>query len=136
MKVLLDTNVYVAFHRGQREVVRHVREAESVMMSMVVVGELLYGFRYGNRYQANLERLYAFLESPVVSSVDVTLNTAERFGLISASLRRKGRPIPTNDIWIAAHAFESNAQLLTFDHHFSEVDNLPRLVLPLAGETH
>ena len=43
---------------------------------------------------------------------------------IAVNLRRKGRPIPTNDIWIAAHAMESGADLVSADRHFEEVDGL------------
>jgi tRNA(fMet)-specific endonuclease VapC len=50
--------------------------------------------------------------------------TADRFGRIAAALRRKGRPLPTNDIWIAAHAMESGAELLSFDQHFDAVDGI------------
>lgn len=62
--------------------------------------------------------------SPYVELVPVTLTTADRFGRIAASLRVKGTPIPTNDIWIAAHAFETGAELLSFDRHFDRVDGL------------
>jgi tRNA(fMet)-specific endonuclease VapC len=54
----------------------------------------------------------------------VTLETADRFGRIAAALRRRGTPIPTNDVWIAAHAFESGAELLSFDRHFEQIDGL------------
>jgi tRNA(fMet)-specific endonuclease VapC len=39
-------------------------------------------------------------------------------------LRRKGKPMPTNDIWIAAHAMESGAELLSFDRHLEHIDGL------------
>ena len=50
--------------------------------------------------------------------------TADRFGRIAAALREKGRPIPTNDVWIAAHAMESGAELITYDRHFGFIDGL------------
>jgi tRNA(fMet)-specific endonuclease VapC len=50
--------------------------------------------------------------------------TADRFGRIAAGLRKAGTPIPSNDIWIAAHVFESGAELITFDDHFKKVDGL------------
>lgn len=59
-----------------------------------------------------------------MSLLPVTLVTADRFGRIAATLRRKGRPLPTNDIWIAAHAMESGADLLSFDGHFEHVEGL------------
>jgi len=68
--------------------------------------------------------LDAFLANPYVEFLPVTLETADRFGRVAALLRKKGRPIPTNDIWIAAHAMESGAELLSSDDHFEHVDGL------------
>ena len=124
MKVLLDTNAYSALKRGVDAVVRHVTRAETVFLSTVVAGELLAGFRQGTRVRKNLAELDAFIDNPHVTVVPVSLVTADRFGRIAAALRAKGRPIPTNDIWIAAHAMETGADLLSFDTHFGEVDGL------------
>jgi tRNA(fMet)-specific endonuclease VapC len=124
MRLLLDTNVYVAWKRGDAVVARHVRGAERLYLSTVVAGELLFGFRHGSRYQRNRAELDAFVASPFVTLVPVTLETADRYGRIAAALRRRGTPVPTNDVWIAAHAFESGAELLSFDHHFELVDGL------------
>ncbi len=124
MKVLLDTNAYSALKRGVDAVVRHVTRAETVFLSTVVAGELLAGFRQGTRLRKNLTELDAFIDNPHVTVVPVSLVTADRFGRIAAALRAKGRPIPTNDIWIAAHAMETGADLLSFDAHFVEVDGL------------
>ena len=124
MRVLLDTDAYSAFIRGQTGVVSRIRRAERVLVSTIVVGELLFGFRHGSRYERNRKRLEGFLDNAFVGLVPVTYATAERFGRIAAALRAKGRPIPTNDIWIAAHAMETGADLLSFDRHFGEVDGL------------
>lgn len=124
MKILLDTNAYVAFKKGQANVVSYIREAEQVVFSAVVMGELLFGFRNGNRFEQNMAELEAFLENPYVSFLPVTAVTADRFGRIAALLKRKGSPIPTNDIWIAAHVMETGAELVTLDQHFEKVDGL------------
>ncbi len=124
MNVLLDSNAYVALFKGHEGVARRVRTAEQVFLSSVVTGELLFGFRYGARYDANRRQLDAFLANPYVSFLPVGLATADRFGRIAAALRRKGTPLPTNDIWIAAHAMESGADLLSFDRHFGKVEGL------------
>ena len=55
----------------------------------------------------------------------MTRATADRFGRVAAALRKAGTPIPTNDIWIAAHAFETGAELIGFDRHFGKVRGLP-----------
>lgn len=124
MKVLLDTNAYTALFKGEAGVTRIVRNAESVLISAIVAGELLFGFRNGARYEANRRQFDSFLANAYVSFLPVGLVTADRFGRIAAGLRKKGTPLPTNDIWIAAHAMESGADLLSFDQHFGQVDGL------------
>jgi tRNA(fMet)-specific endonuclease VapC len=122
--VLLDTNAYAGFKRGEAEVVERIRRSSGVMMSTIVAGELLFGFHHGARFERNLAELRTFLDRPEVSLLPVTLTTADRFGRISATLRRKGRPLPANDVWVAAHTMESGAELLSFDEHFAAVDGL------------
>jgi tRNA(fMet)-specific endonuclease VapC len=123
--LLFDTNVYSALKRGHVGVTAHLRRAEIVILSAVVVGELLYGFRHGNTYEKNLQELQQFLDKAQTQVVPVTATTADRYGRIAAALRAKGQPIPSNDIWIAAHGFETGALLLSFDEHFAHVDGLP-----------
>jgi len=132
MKILLDTNAYSALMRGHDEVADRVRRTEQIVFSTVVAGELLLGFRLGARLKKNMAELDAFLENPHVSLVPVTLTTADRFARIAAALRAKARPIPTNDIWIAAHAMEAGAELLSFDAHFGAIDGLAWVALSPA----
>lgn len=127
MKLLLDTNAYVAFKKGQPNVVDRIRGAREIIVSTVVMGELLFGFRNGTRFEQNTAEFESFLANPHVSLLPVTAVTADRFGRVATLLRKKGTPIPTNDIWIAAHAMEVGAELLTLDRHFEKVDGL---VLP------
>lgn len=53
-----------------------------------------------------------------------TAATADLYALVYAVLRRKGQPIPTNDLWIAASTLEHGASLLTLDAHFQHIDGL------------
>ena len=130
MKVLLDTNAYSALRRGHEFVAEQVRSSEEVLLSSIVVGELLFGFRNGSRYEENAQGLKSFLEDQNVRLLPVTWDTADLFGRISAALRKKGRPIPTNDIWIAAHAMEASAGLISSDPHFGHIDGLPWVAFP------
>lgn len=70
------------------------------------------------------------MEDPNVRLLPITWDTADLFGRISAELRKKGRPIPTNDIWIAAHAMEANADLISSDPHFGHIEGLPWVAFP------
>lgn len=133
MKLLLDTNAYSRLAIGDEAVLRRTHSSEALFLSAVVVGELLQGFRGGTQWNRNLAQLHHFLELPHVSLLPVTFETANRYSLIMNTLRRKGRPIPSNDIWIAAHAMETGAYLVSFDGHFDEVDGLAWLHLGQGG---
>ena len=124
MTGLLDANAYSLLVRGNRQVADIVRSAEEILLSAVVLGELMHGFRLGTHFDSNLADLRAFRSSPYVSFVPVGEVTAERYARIAAALRAKGRPIPTNDIWIAAHAMETGADLISADRHFAHVDGI------------
>ncbi|MCP3961544.1 MAG: type II toxin-antitoxin system VapC family toxin [bacterium] len=124
MRILLDTNAYTAMVEGHEKVCALVRMSEQVIVSMVVVGELLAGFRHSSRFEVNSRMLDDFLRGPYVQAVPVSRTTADRFGRVWAGLKAKAKPIPTNDMWIAAHAMETGTDLLSFDKHFDEVDGL------------
>jgi len=128
VKRLLDTNAYIALRRGHADVVAQIRDAEALVFSLFVVGELMFGFRNGTRARANTEELERFLGQPDAQLALPSWGTAERFGHLAATLRKAGTPIPTTDVWIAAHALEHGAEVITFDRHFA-VAGVPALIL-------
>lgn len=121
---LLDTDAYSHLRRGHRQLAGLFRASTRIFFSTVVAGELLYGFRHGDRFDENVEELESFLRSPLVEVVPVSMRTSDRYSRVAAALRAKGRPIPTNDIWIAAHAMETGSELLSFDRHYERIDGL------------
>ena len=124
MRILLDSNAYSRMMQGDDQTAALVRDATEILMSAVVLGELLYGFRNGTRFDRNAADLGSFLDNPYVSLVPVGPVTADRYSRIAAALRAKGSPIPTNDVWIAAHAMETGADLVSADRHFEAVDGI------------
>ena len=121
MNVLLDTSVYSALQRGHQHILDVLRRSETVAVSSVVLGELYSGFRAGNCWAENTAQLAQFLSKPSVRVLNVTEETALRYAEVDVYLRKKGRPIPRNDVWIAAVALEHGLQLLTLDVHFREI---------------
>ena len=122
--ILIDTNAYAAFKRGDAEAVEILQHADQIGVSTVVLGELLSGFAAGRREAENRRELGAFLESARVRLLPVQAETAEFYSRVYLALRRKGKPIPTNDLWIAAPALQHGAALFSHDQHFHEVDGL------------
>ena len=124
MRVLMDTSAYIELINGHTVVSKLVREAEKVLFSPIVVAELLFGYRLARHFERNKATLHSFLNSANVTFLDVNMTTADRYSRIAASQRAKGLTIPTNDMWIAAHAMETGADLVSADKHFEYVDGI------------
>ncbi|MBF0266695.1 MAG: type II toxin-antitoxin system VapC family toxin [Gammaproteobacteria bacterium] len=124
MNYILDTNVYSALMRGDNSVVKLIKQAELIYLTPIVIGEILFGFRNGNKTELNIEQFQKFLSSRFVKELKITHQTADRYSRIATDLRLKGHPIPTNDIWIAAQTIESGGILLSYDQLFTKVDGL------------
>ena len=122
--IALDTNAYSAFKRGDERIVAVLQHAPAIIVCVTVLGELLGGFAAGQRESRNRNELSQFFNSPRVKVVSSTTATADLYALVYAALRRKGQPIPTNDLWIAASSLEHGAALLTLDAHFQSIDGL------------
>jgi tRNA(fMet)-specific endonuclease VapC len=119
--VLLDTNIVIALFAGERKVLRKLKRA-TVFLPAIVVGELFYGALKSARGRENVTRIEEFMLANVVLPCDI--DTARHYGQIKQQLRRGGRPLPENDIWIAALARQHDLTLISRDSHFQEVDDL------------
>jgi len=126
-KVLIDTNIYSLAMKGDRSVVTVLRKIDVIAFSSISIGELYSGFKGGNQETKNREELNVFLDSPrvVVHAIDV--DTADFYASILNNLKVAGTPIPTNDIWIAAVAFQYGYKMFTKDKHFNLIPGLVHL---------
>lgn len=129
MRLLLDTNRYRDLVDRRREVTERVEHANSTWLSLITLGELRAGFSIGSRRDKNESRLRAVLDLQGVGVLAIDEETTHYYASVLSQLRSVGRPIPTNDIWIAAQAIQHNLTLDTRDEHFRDVLGL-RLVEP------
>jgi predicted nucleic acid-binding protein len=100
---------------------------------VIALGEIRAGFRRGRRPSENEKRLSYFLSQNGIVTVGVDGPVSHRYAGVHDALRAKGRPIPTNDLWIAAIALEHGLVLYTRDPHFAAV---PGLACVATGELH
>jgi len=125
----VDTSAYSRFQRGEAPAVEALDAAEWVGMPAVTLGELRTGFILGTRRDRNEAELHEFLSNPVVEVLTVDEAVSRHYARIVADLRRRGTPLPTNDIWIAATAARAGALVLTYDEHFRMIMGAGVLVL-------
>lgn len=123
-EVHIDTNIYSGAMAGEAKSIHVLRSAGKIYVSTVVIGELLSGFKVGEKEIDNRRMLDEFLDSPRVRVTEVGEKTAEHYSNIFRELKKAGKPIPANDIWIAAGALERGIPLSTADQHFESVPGL------------
>ena len=122
--ILLDTNAYTGLVNGNTKVLEYMAEADIIYISTVVLGELYAGFYGGTKLEWNSNILYELLEKETIKIIDVSHDTSKIFGKLKNELKQKSAMIPLNDIWIAAHAMETDSTLITFDKHFNDISEL------------
>ena len=121
-RFLVDTNFVIAFINGDARAAEIMASADEVFFATVVLGELFYGAFKSNKQDENLSRIADFAANTTVLVCDT--ETSRQYGIVKNELRMKGRPIPENDVWIAAFACQHQLTLLTRDDHFAGVDRL------------
>jgi len=122
--ILIDTNIYSYAMRGDAEIIEALQQVAHIGISAISIGELLSGFKAGNKEKVNRQELNQFLDSPRVTLYCIDEETAEYYCLILDQLKNNGTPIPTNDIWIAAVAFQQGMPVYTKDQHFTKIKGL------------
>lgn len=127
MKLLLDTNAYSAFRRGNKKILNLLNKANKIYLPLIVIGELYYGFIDGNIFVRNKVLLDKFVNHPLITTLSLDLKTAELFGEISTVLKQKSIIIQQNDIWIAALCKQHNLILISNDRGFKYIPALPVL---------
>ena len=123
-RIAIDTNIYTSFKVNGQSVVEALRDCDLIAVDITVIAELFSGFSLGAKEKTNRQELEAFLNSPRVEVLLHDLETADYYALIVKRLKAKGRPIPTNEIWIAANTMKHGLALYSFDSHFEEIEGL------------
>ncbi|HEX9637809.1 MAG TPA: PIN domain-containing protein [Acidobacteriota bacterium] len=123
--MILDTNAVSALLVGDLALAEILAADSRHHLPVIVIGEYRYGL-LGSRHPGRLERLLATLiRESIVLPVEEA--TAEAYAQLRRQLRQRGRPIPENDLWIAALAQQHNLQVVTRDDHFEQIPDLQRI---------
>jgi predicted nucleic acid-binding protein len=123
--LILDTNALSAVADGDASAMELVAGADRVALPVIVLGEYRLGIaqsRHRASYESWLRQWIA-----AVTVLDIDDGTTRSYSAIALELKRKGKPIPTNDLWIAALCLQHSLPLLSRDKHFDLVAGLRRL---------
>jgi predicted nucleic acid-binding protein len=123
--MILDTNALSAFVDGDEALGRMLTGAQALAIPAIVLGEYRFGILASRRRTYYENWLIENLPGKVILNVDE--ETASRYAEIRHELKRKGRPIPYHDIWIAALARQHRLPVLSNDTHFDHVERVKRV---------
>jgi tRNA(fMet)-specific endonuclease VapC len=123
--MILDTNALTGMADGDVQLEPHLKRADTIEIPAIVLGEYKFGIRQStqrSRYERWLLKVIPYCR---VLAVDT--ETTEHYAEVRDELRRSGRPIPSNDVWIAALVRQHALPLLSRDRHFDFVSGLTRV---------
>ncbi len=120
--VVLDTNIVVDILNGKQTIIGLIKQYDVICLPVTVCGELLFGAKNSGSRVKNEAKYGAFIASCVV--LDTNSLVAEEYAQIRLALKQKGKPIPENDIWIAAICAVNDIPLLSHDKHFENIEGL------------
>ena len=120
---LLDTNIVIELFKGNSTITTFLETLEEeINIPFAVLGELYLGAYRSANPKKHIKQINSFLERCNVLIADD--ETANHYALIKTALLQKGKPIPENDMWIAAVSKQFGLKFHTKDKHFKEIDNL------------
>ena len=120
--LVLNSNAVIAYRAGNTEVCTLIDEAGKSFLPVIVLGELYFGALKSSQKQKNLDAIESFKKYSEIIVVDEYIAT--EYATIRLELKKKGTPIPENDIWIAATTKTLDVSLLSNDAHFNYVDGI------------
>src|SRR5262245_37496591 len=128
MDYLLDTSIARPVFEQDDRIARRLAtlgDSDRLYTSVVTEGELVFGVERlsGRRRETLAKQVTAFLRG-LTDVVLITREVARVYGAVRRDLEVVGRPMPVNDLWIAAIALESDFTLVAHDKDFRYVDSL------------
>lgn len=126
-KIALDTNVVIDIFNNKIKAVTLLSEYQTIYLPITVCGELLFGAKNSSKSKENEEKCRHFISHCHLLNINEFV--AEEYASTRQKLKNKGRPIPENDIWIAATCIVYDIPLATFDSDFNHIDELTLIKL-------
>jgi predicted nucleic acid-binding protein len=122
--LILDTNALSAAADREPVALELVARAERVAVPVIVLGEYRLGIAQSRHYASYKNWLRDWITS--VTVLDIEEDTTQHYAAIGLELKRKGTPIPTNDLWIAALCRQHSLPIVSRDRHFDLVAGIQR----------
>jgi tRNA(fMet)-specific endonuclease VapC len=122
--VILDTNALSAIVDGDANIAK-VLPPERLAIPVIVLGEFQFGVEQSRRRDRYIQWLSEQLSDYEI--LEITATSARYYAEIRLESKQNGKPLPSNDVWIAALCRQHNLPILSRDRHFDVVKGLQRI---------
>jgi tRNA(fMet)-specific endonuclease VapC len=119
---IIDTNIITKMLDNDPLALTIIGKIDHYYTPIIAAGELYFAALNSSRCEENLATFIKALSYITILSINE--GVCQAYAEIKLSLKKKGRPIPENDIWIAACACAYDLPVATFDKHFSEISQI------------
>jgi tRNA(fMet)-specific endonuclease VapC len=123
--LILDTNALSATADREPAALELVARAERIAVPVIVLGEYRLGIAQSRHCTSYKNWLRDWITA--VTVLDIEEETTQHYAAIGLELKKKGRPIPANDLWIAALCRQHSLPIVSRDRHFDLVSGIQRL---------
>ncbi len=108
--------------KNEPTIVNFFANIDLINISIISVGEMYFGAVRSSNYQKNLQIYRNFFR--YCNILEIKEETARHYSTLKNELRNLGKPIPENDLWIAANALEFDLTIITRDKHLIQTKSL------------
>lgn len=121
-KISIDTDIAIKFLNGDKTIDSFLSQYSEFFLPVIVVGELIFGALNSKHPEQNLARHKKLIQRARL--LEITETTADIYARTRLILKKNGKPIPENDLWIASVCIENKVTLISNDRHFRYIDSL------------
>ena len=119
-KYIIDTNIVIDFFKGEEKAVKFILDHHhEIAIPIIVVGELLYGVENSSNKIKHREQVESFIQNFTIIYLN-QIEYSNNYAKIKTFLKKEGKPIPENDIWIFSFN-EEGTIFVTNDKHFNQL---------------
>ncbi len=125
MRLVFDSNIVIKILNNDLEIISKFNQFKEYFITSISLGELYFGAAKSIRASENTKTIDLLSANSRILNADA--KSAKEYGIIKSELKKRGNPVPENDLWIAAICRANDCTLATLDIHFLAMSDFIKL---------
>ena len=125
MRIVFDSNIVIKILNNDLEIISKFNQFKEYFITSISLGELYFGAAKSIRASENTKTIDLLSANSRILNADA--KSAKEYGIIKSELKKRGNPVPENDLWIAAICRANDCTLATLDKHFLAISDFIKL---------